>query len=132
MSAHRQAAPAAEPWLLYDGDCPFCSRYVRWVRLRESLPGLRLVNARTGGPELGQVRAAGLDVNEGMVLALDGRLHHGDRCIHTLALLSTPVGPFNRLNRAIFSSSRLSGILYPVLRAGRNALLALLGRALIP
>ena len=25
----------AKNWLLYDGECPFCSRYVRHVRLRE-------------------------------------------------------------------------------------------------
>lgn len=119
---------STEPWLLYDGACPFCSRYVKWVRLGESLPGLRLINARTGGPELEQVRSAGLDVDQGMVLAMDGRLYHGKDCINVLALLSTPAGTFNRLNRLIFSSSRLAALLYPALRAGRGAALALLGR----
>ncbi|HEY7841670.1 MAG TPA: DCC1-like thiol-disulfide oxidoreductase family protein [Gammaproteobacteria bacterium] len=121
----------AEPWLLYDGDCPFCSRYVKWVRLRENLPGLRLINARTGGAELEQVRSAGLDVDQGMVFAMDGRLYHGEECINVLALLSTPVGPFNRLNRLVFSSARLAALLYPALRAGRGAALALLGRSRI-
>lgn len=114
--------------LIYDGDCPFCSRYVRLVRLRDSLGGLALVNARDGGPIVEEVRAAGLDLDEGMVLRMDGRLYHGDACIHRLALMSSPSGGFNRLNRLIFSSPTASRLLYPVLRTGRNAALRLLGR----
>ena len=25
----------SDAWLVYDGDCPFCSRYVQYLRLRE-------------------------------------------------------------------------------------------------
>jgi predicted DCC family thiol-disulfide oxidoreductase YuxK len=35
-----------EPALLYyDGDCPFCSRYVRWLRLQRAVGSVHLVNA---------------------------------------------------------------------------------------
>ncbi len=114
--------------VIYDGECPFCSRYVRMLRLRETVGRVQLLNARDGGPEVEAALARGLDLDEGMVLLMDGKYFHGDDCIHRLALLSTGSGAFNRLNAAIFRSERLSRLLYPVLRAGRNSVLALLGR----
>lgn len=114
--------------LVYDGDCPFCSRYVRLVRLRESLGGLTLVNARSGGPIIDKVQAEGHNLDDGMVLLMDGHTYHGEGCIHRIALMSSPSGAFNRFNRLVFSSPRASRLLYPVLRAGRNATLRLLGR----
>ena len=119
---------AGDPVIVYDGDCPFCSHYVRWLRLRRSLGNVRLVNAREGGPVVDELRAAGIDLDEGMVLKFEGRLYHGEECIHRLALLSTGSDLFNHLNRAIFRSSSASRVLYPVLRAGRNAVLRLRGR----
>jgi predicted DCC family thiol-disulfide oxidoreductase YuxK len=116
------------PWLVYDGECPFCSAYVRMLRLRETAGAVRLVNARDGGPEVAAARAAGLDLDEGMVLNVGGRLLHGDECIHALALMTTPSGPFNRLTHWVFRSERRSRLLYPWLRVGRNATLRLLGR----
>jgi predicted DCC family thiol-disulfide oxidoreductase YuxK len=119
-------------WLLYDGECPFCSRYVRLVRLRDAIGPLRLIDARLGGSELSAIRAAGLDINTGMVLSLNGRLYHGDACINRLALLSTPSGAFNRLNGLLFRSPWIAKVSYPLMRSVRNGVLRLLGRSLIP
>ena len=45
-------------WLLYDGECPFCSAYARFVRLRETSIGpLRLIDARHGGPAIERVKS---------------------------------------------------------------------------
>ncbi len=118
-------------WLLYDGECPFCSRYVKLVRLREAVGQVRLIDARTGGVELTAVRAAGLDINKGMVLRLNGELYHGDACINRLALLSTQSGAFNRLNVFLFSVPWVARISYPFMRSTRNGALRLLGRQLI-
>ncbi len=115
-------------WIIYDGQCPFCSRYVELVRLRDSLGRVELVNAREGGPVVDEAVSAGLDLDDGMVLKVGDRLYHGDECVHMLALLSTPSGAFNRINGAIFRSRTASRLLYPLLRAGRNATLRLLGR----
>jgi predicted DCC family thiol-disulfide oxidoreductase YuxK len=119
---------ARDAVLVYDGECPFCSAYVRYVRLRESVGGVKLVDARQGGPIVDEVRGRGYDLDEGMVLRLGDRFYHGAECIHVLALLSSPSGAFNRLNGLIFRSAPLSRILYPVLRFGRNSVLRLLGR----
>lgn len=122
------AAAAGQAWLVYDGECPFCSAYVRYVRVRESVGRLHLVDARQPHPMAEEARALGLDLDQGMALKLGDRYYHGADCINVLALLSTGSGPFNRLNSAIFRSPTASRLLYPVLRAGRNLALRLLGR----
>lgn len=115
--------------IVYDGDCPFCSRYVAMVRLREAAGPVELINAREAHPAVDRVRAAGYDLNQGMALVDGDEIHFGDACIHRIALMSTPSGLFNRVNAAVFRSPALSRMLYPVLRLGRNATLRMLGRA---
>lgn len=114
--------------LVYDGECPVCSTYVRYMRIKESVGNLTLVNAREGGKWVEEVRDAGYDLDEGMVLLYGGRIYHGADCINMLALLSSRSGMFNKVNAAIFRQPTLSRVLYPVLRTGRNLLLRLLGR----
>lgn len=115
-------------FIVYDGDCPFCSRYVKLLRLRESLGSFELIDARTGHPVALELASRGFDLDEGMALIDGESVYFGDECVNRLALMSTPVGAFNRINAAIFRSPRLSALLYPTLRAGRNATLHLLGR----
>ena len=118
--------------LIYDGDCPFCSRYVQMLRLRDSID-LQLLDARLlekGGsaPVLHEVIAAGFDLNDGMVLKLGEEFYHGDRCMHVLASLSSSDGWANRCFAAIFRSHTAARVLYPVLRFFRNLTLRCLGR----
>lgn len=117
--------------IVYDGECPFCSRYVKLLRLRETVGPVQLIDAREGGALVEDLLAQGIDLNEGMVLKLRGTLYHGDDCVHRLALLSTGSGLFNRLNAAIFRSQSASRLLYPMMRTGRNLVLLLLGRSKI-
>ena len=114
--------------IVYDGQCPFCSAYVRMVRLRDVVGTVRLVDARSADPVVAEAVAAGLDLDRGMVLKMDGRLYYGDECVHILSLLSTPSGFFNRAMRFLFRSRRITRVVYPMMVAGRNATLWLLGR----
>lgn len=115
-------------YLVYDGDCPFCSVYVDYVRVKESVGTFVLVNAREGGPVVDDVIKHDFDLDEGMVLVMHGQYYHGADCINRLALLSTSSGFFNRVNALVFRSPAVSRILYPVLRFGRNLVIRLLGR----
>ena len=115
-------------WLVYDGECPFCSAYVKLLRFRQSVGTVHLIDARGGGPLVDELIAAGIDLDEGMALKMGGRVYHGSDCVHAIALLSGDLSAFNRFNAWVFKSPRRARYLYPVLRAGRNAALALLGR----
>ena len=124
------AGQSGEPrvTIVYDGGCPFCTASVRLVRLREAVGPVDLVDARQGGPLVDEISAAGYDLDDGMVLKLDGVFHHGDECLNRLALLSTGSGVFNRLMAFLFSRPAIAKIAYPFLRAGRNLALKLMGR----
>lgn len=121
------AAPC-ETYLIYDGECPFCSTYARLGKFREAVGPVRLINAREDAPEVQRARALGYDLNEGMLLHLDGQYYYGADCLNRVALLSSGPGAFNRINRALFRSPRVAAAVYPLLRTGRNATLRLLGR----
>lgn len=114
--------------IFYDGECPVCSNYVRFVRFRETVGSVRLVDVRQDRSERARLEAAGCDLDEGMVLEYRDHRYHGDRAVHMMAVLSAPDTLFNRLNKWIFDSPKRSAVLYPMLRAGRNLLLRLLGR----
>lgn len=117
-----------EAWLVYDGECPFCRAYVSYLRVRDSIGILHLINARDGGAIVEEIHQANIDPDEGMVLKFNNRFYHGADCIHVLAYLSSPSTWFNRINAAIFQSHSLSFFLYPILRLGRNLVLRILGR----
>ena len=68
-----------------------------------------------------------MDLDEGMVLVLNGEYFHGSECIHRLALLASGSNTFNAINKWIFERKRVTAVLYPILRAGRNVSLRILG-----
>lgn len=121
------AAPRPDIWLVYDGECPVCRHYVQHVRLQQVAGRLHLVDARDPSPLRDEVTAAGLDLDEGIVLKIGDQLFHGSDAAHRLSLLTTGSGLFNRVNAWLFQSPRTARLVYPVLRTGRNALLRLLG-----
>jgi predicted DCC family thiol-disulfide oxidoreductase YuxK len=120
-----------EVLLVYDKQCPACDYYCNLARIRESVGRLVLVDARHGGPIMDEITAAGLDIDQGMVVKVGDSLYYGPDAIHVLALLGTNAGVFNRVTCWSFRSKRVSRVLYPVLRACRNLLLKLLGRTKI-
>lgn len=119
----------AQATLIYDGECPFCSRYARYVRLSRAVGELELVDARKGGVDVERAKARGLKLDEGMVLVIGDNYYHGAACLNRLALMSSRSDTFNRLSFFLFRSASLSRLSYPILRAGRNFVLRLLGRS---
>jgi predicted DCC family thiol-disulfide oxidoreductase YuxK len=115
-------------YLVYDGECPFCSRYVKMVRLRDAAGKVELVDARGGHAMVAWLKSRKVDLDDGMALVRDGNVAHGDACIHQIALMTTPIGAFNRINAALFRTPAVARLLYPVLRCGLNLALRLLGR----
>lgn len=113
--------------IVYDGDCPFCSAYVRLLRLRENF-SVELVNARDHPQEVARIAALGLSLDEGMLVEIGERRFHGGEAMHVLATLTGSSTLLNRLYAGVFRSERLAGLLYPPLRAIRNLTLRLLGR----
>ncbi|MDZ7661833.1 DCC1-like thiol-disulfide oxidoreductase family protein [Thiohalophilus sp.] len=117
--------------LVYDKECPLCHAYCQLVRIRESVGDLRIVDARQNSEILREITDNRLDIDQGMVLKMGDKLYYGADAIHMLALISQRSGVFNRFNYWLFSSKRLSQVLYPVFRFFRNLLLKALGKTKI-
>jgi predicted DCC family thiol-disulfide oxidoreductase YuxK len=117
--------------LVYDRECPACNAYCQVVKIRESVGNLRIVDARENSEVLHEITAAGLDIDQGVVLKMGDQLYYGSDAIHTLALIGSRSGVLNRINYWVFKSKTMSSILYPFLRFLRNFLLKILGKSKI-
>ncbi len=118
-------------FLVYDKECPACNYYCNLVRIRESVGNLILVDARHPGSLMEEITAAEVDIDQGMVLIVGNRMYYGVDAIHALSIMGTRSGVFNRVTYWCFKSKAVSGILYPILRAGRNLLLKILRKTKI-
>jgi predicted DCC family thiol-disulfide oxidoreductase YuxK len=117
--------------IIYDGDCIFCQNYARFIKLRDAVGPVELINARSGDKRVAQYWHDGYDLNEGMLFVYAGQVHYGADAVNVLANLSSTSSIFNRVNRTIFSSKLMSTTLYPLLKIGRRATLFLRGKRLI-
>lgn len=117
--------------LVYDKECPVCDNYCQRVRIQESIGELQLINARDESEIMDEITAAGMDIDQGMVLKVDDILYYGSDAIHALALMSSRSGIVNRLNYRMFRSKTLSHMLYPLFRWGRNLLLKIMKKTKI-
>lgn len=110
-------------FVVYDGECPFCSNYVSYVALKKRLPDLTLVDARQEPDHIAVKSAidAGHAIDAGMVVVHDGCIHHGADAMKFLA-------NGRGVDARIFGSRYAGRLFYPLLRAGRNAVLGLLGK----
>jgi predicted DCC family thiol-disulfide oxidoreductase YuxK len=119
-------------FLLYDGECPACSAYVAMTRLRQLHPALRVLSARTEPGLVAELRGLGYEINEGMVLCLDGVIHFGPEATRMIAVLgSSSPSWWRRTALAGIGTAPWARRLYPWLTRARFVLLRLLGRKLI-
>ena len=113
---------------VYDKQCPACSQYCEWAKAAAiQRAQVVLVDARAPSELMDEITRCGLDIDEGMVLQVDGRIYYGAQAIHQLALHDGFLGWFGVINRALFRHARVALVLYPVMRWVRNALLKILG-----
>ena len=119
-------SPVTHIRIIYDGDCPFCQAYVKMLRLKEQYR-VELIDARGEHVILPEITSQGYDLDDGMVVEINGQFFHGDEAMTRMALMTTKSGILRRLTKWTFTSERRSRYLYPILRGGRNMTLKLLG-----
>lgn len=119
-------------FILYDGECPACRTYMGVARLRELYPDLRIIDAR-GAPELvAELRRRGYEINDGMMIVLDGEVHFGAEATRVIAEMGAKHEVRSRRAAlAFFGTAPWSRALYPWLNRCRQLLLRLLGRSMI-
>lgn len=127
MPRQQDDSQATNPaWLVYDGDCPVCSRYVCHLDAEDADRSLVLVNARDGGPLVREIESLPHDLNAGMALKLDGRYYLGGEALHVLAAISAKRDTVGLINRLLFRTRWSARVAYPLLAFGRRVLLRLM------
>lgn len=117
---------SGDVWLVYDGQCPLCTNYCAYARIRDAVGRLHLVDARLPSALMDEITAAGLDIDQGMVVKFRDVIYYGPDAIRILTLLSSGSGVFNRIAYGFFGTPMRAGIFYPLGKAVRNLVLKLL------
>src|SRR5215471_5191735 len=120
----------SDDYVLYDGACPACSRYVAATGLAHC-SNIKLVDARQAPALVAEHAAAGRHIDDGMVVAVDGVVHFGADATRKLAEIGRPATAGRRLLLWFVGGAPWARRLYPALSAGRRWLLRRLGRPLI-
>lgn len=116
--------------LIYDGECPFCSRFVALYNIRKHVGVVDLIDARSRPDLVAKLRNTQIEINDGMVAIWNGRLYYGSESVHLMSML-TSEGLFAKVNWLLFRNRAVAASIYPVMVAGRKLALRLLGRPLI-
>jgi predicted DCC family thiol-disulfide oxidoreductase YuxK len=114
--------------IVYDGQCPFCTSYVRLMALRKAVGEVDLIDARSSAPVVLDLVKAGYDLNEGMAAIFGGKVYHGSDAVVLISTLTEVGGGCGRPIAALLRSPVRAKRLYPLLKIGRRFALAVLGR----
>ena len=109
--------------VLYDDQCPVCRDYCTKAEMQSAKDKLVLIDARKKGDLLDEVTAKGLDIDQGMVVKVDGKLYYGSEAMHELVKLKKA----GAMERFLFRSKGLSSVVYGACKSVRNLLLRVLG-----
>ncbi len=116
-----------EVWLVYDGECPICRPSANALKIKKAVGTLHLINARDAHPILQEIKHAGINLDDGMVVKFKDTLYHGAEAQYILAMIGTQSDWFNRINVFLFRSRLMARLIYPVLKLIRSILLKLKG-----
>ena len=114
--------------VIYDGECPFCSNYVRLMALRKATGKVELVDARSDDPRVRDVQKQGFDLNEGMAALYGGKTYYGSDAIVLISVLAGGGSIFKRALSGLLRNPKRARFLYPYMKFGRNITLRALGR----
>lgn len=111
--------------LIYDDQCPVCRTYCKNIKVDESIK-LSLIDARQKSDIMDAVTAKGFDIDQGMVLNVNGTLYYGSDAMREIAIRSQKKGYMAWVNRLFFNSKLKADIFYPLGKIVRNVILRIL------
>lgn len=112
--------------VVYDKQCPVCHAYCELVRAADPHSTL-LLDARADSELMREITRRKLDIDEGMVVEVDGALFYGADAIYELARTGNRQHWFTRTTALLFRYRWMARLSYPAFKAVRNLLLKLLG-----
>ena len=118
---------------IYDGECPFCNHFAQLIELKSSLPNFEVIDGRENLALLSQLYKKGFDLNKGAILIKNGNIMHGAEAINWICSeIKEPSDSLLEILRMIFTSSKRTSFLFPVLLWSRRLSLTLRGKVWQP
>ena len=118
---------------VYDGQCPFCNHFAQLLELKGSIPSLQLIDGRANLGVLTELFKQGYDLNKGAILINNGKIMHGADAINWIcSMLKEPNDSLLEILRVIFTSSKRSKIIFPLLIWARRLSLTVKGKTWQP
>lgn len=115
-------------FVLYDGDCPVCAAYLSIAQLKRLRPDLLILDARQEPALVAELRQAGHEVNDSIIVKLGPQIYANAAATRLIATLGSQNPLARRLALTAIGAAPWSAALYPWLRFTRNRLLRALGR----
>ena len=113
----------------YDGECPFCKEYSKYIELRKKYD-IEILNARDNLEKIIEFRAKGYDIDEGMILEVSPgkKLYHGADAAKVLDRMIEKKGVFDKFISMVVELKFFKSIVYPIVKFVRIVLLKLMGK----
>ena len=118
---------------IFDGECPFCNHFAELLELKSCLPELEILDGRKNLALLSQLYKQGYDLNKGAILISNGIIMHGADAINWICSeIKEPSDSLLEVLRIIFTSNRMTNLLFPFLLWGRRLSLTIKGKVWQP
>ena len=113
----------------YDGECPFCKEYSKYIELRKKYD-IEILNARDNLEKIIEFRAKGYDIDEGMILEVSPgkKLYHGADAAKVLDRMIEKKGVLDKFISMVVELKFFKSIVYPMVKFVRIVLLKLMGK----
>lgn len=112
----------------YDGQCPFCSAYVRVNRLHALDIDLQLIDLRQDLAFVESLRERGINPQEGIYAHYQGQDYFAEGAMALIGGLTSSSSFVARGFKWWFQSHARARFIYPLLKFGRGLALKILGR----
>ena len=117
--------------IIYDGNCPFCSDFVKISNLKKSYADVRFHNAReSGDPLVVQLKSAGYQLNDGMIVMAGEEVLYGAEAARFIVRGGSGGHRF-ALYKSLLRNKHLSKLFYPILVFLRKLYFRMTGMTLI-
>lgn len=111
--------------IIYDGDCPFCHKYVYITKLKSKY-SVEIINARDDKNKAIKFKESGYNLDKGFLLIHNEKIYHGDKAIKFITSQSDTTF-HNLLLKPLFSNSLTSFITYKMFTFIRSFTFYVLG-----
>lgn len=117
--------------LYYDGECPFCTQYVKYYQLKAAVGQVRLHNLREHPDAVRAFKQKGYDVDKGMIVFYRDRFYHGHHAMALIEKLSMARSGWSGWLRVLLGKMGGYQAGYLTLTLGRRATLFVMGKSLL-